>query len=98
MQIACKFIHMLKIDCFARKNECTWELLAFHANDRLYGRILDISTKYQHQQSNSFQDSPILSICFEVLSDGEADVGDGEADVEQATKKWAASERRQWHC
>ena len=30
---------MLKIDCFARKNECTRVLLALHANNWLYGRI-----------------------------------------------------------
>ena len=28
----------------------------------------DISTKHQHQRSKSVQDSPILSICFEVLN------------------------------
>ena len=30
---------MLKIDCFARQNECTKVLLALHANNWLYGRI-----------------------------------------------------------
>ena len=39
VQIACKFIDMLKIYCFARKNECTGSLLALHANNWLYGRI-----------------------------------------------------------
>ena len=35
----CKAIDMLKIDCFARKNQFTGALLAFHANIWLYGRI-----------------------------------------------------------
>ena len=30
------------------------------------------------------------------LADGSSD-GDGEADVERATKKWTASEQRPWH-
>ena len=34
-----KFIDMLKIDCFARKNQFTGALLALHANIWLYGRI-----------------------------------------------------------
>ena len=33
------FIHMLKIYCFARKNECTGALLAMHANNWLRGGI-----------------------------------------------------------
>ena len=33
MQIACKFIDMLKIDCFARKNESIEALLALNANN-----------------------------------------------------------------
>ena len=39
MQIACKFIDMSKIDCSARKNECTQPLLALHANNWLNGRV-----------------------------------------------------------
>ena len=39
MQIACKFINMLKFKCFARKNERTEVLLAWHANNCLNGRI-----------------------------------------------------------
>ena len=35
----CKAIDMLKIDCFARKNQFTGVLLALHANIWLYGRI-----------------------------------------------------------
>ena len=35
----CKAIDMLKIDCFARKNQFTGVLLALHANNWLYGRI-----------------------------------------------------------
>ena len=38
-KIACKFIGMLKIDCFARKNECTDALPALHTNNWLNGRI-----------------------------------------------------------
>ena len=34
-----KFIDMLKIDCFAGKNQFTGALLALHANIWLYGRI-----------------------------------------------------------
>ena len=49
MQITCKFIdmlkidHMLKIDCFARKNECTEALFALHTNNCLNGIIFNIS-------------------------------------------------------
>ena len=39
MQIACKFIDMLKINCFVRKNECTQPLLALYPNNWLYGRV-----------------------------------------------------------
>ena len=52
MQIACKFIdmlkidHMLKIDCFAKKNECTEALLALHTNNCLNGRIFHNSRMF----------------------------------------------------
>ena len=58
----------------ARKNECSMigALFSLHPNSWLYGKIFhnrqDISTKHHHQGSNSFQDSPILLICFKVLN------------------------------
>ena len=43
-----------------------------HAHNLLHSRMFRnrkiISAKQQHQRSNSFQDSTILSICFEVLN------------------------------
>ena len=32
IQIACKLIYALKVDCLARKNECKGTLFALHTN------------------------------------------------------------------
>ena len=44
--------------CFACKHLVVWQNIS---------QQQDISTKHQHWRSNSFRDSPILSIRFEVL-------------------------------
>ena len=48
----------LEAACFACNYLVVWQSIS---------QQQDISTKHQYQQSNSFQDSPILSIRFEVL-------------------------------
>ena len=51
--------------------ECTGTLFDLHRNNLQKGRIFHnsrmISTTHQHQRSNSFQDSTVLSIRFEVV-------------------------------
>ena len=45
--------------CFESKQLDEWQNIS---------QQQDISTKYQHQRSNSFKNSPVLSICFEALN------------------------------
>ena len=45
--------------CFACKQLVVWQNIS---------QQQDISAKHQHQQSNSFQKGPILSVRFEVLN------------------------------
>ena len=78
VQIACKFIDMLKIDCFARKNECIEELLALHANKWLYCRIfynsriflqtINISDSKQPNTVDLFRSFELAYQCIEVLN------------------------------
>ena len=84
MQIACKFIDMLKIDWFARKNECTEALLALHANNWLDCRIfhnsgtflqnVDISNRFR------FKTAQYCRFVSKLLT-GRAVHGDAEQEV-----------------
>ena len=59
-RLLCKEILMYRVAaCFACKQLVVWQNIS---------QQQDISTNHQHQRSNSFQDSPILSIRFEVLN------------------------------
>ena len=51
--ICLKFINMLKIDCFARKNQFTGALFALHTNIWLYGRIFHNSSIFLQNINNS---------------------------------------------
>ena len=90
-----KVYRKLKINCFARKNECTGVLLALHANNWLYGRIfhnsriflqnINISDRIRFKRIKTAQYCRFVSKFWTGMSVNE------DAEQDSRYKRWSTS-------